>query len=330
MATQTISSLPLITSGSVDTATDVIPIVDTSTSCTKKITVCDLLSLGGGIMDVGTGAGSTLRVDNSNTASGKYSAVLSGKENCSQGIGSVIVGGGNVCPPLALCPGNTITNAGDISFIGGGSGNTISCYGAVIVGGKNNLASGKHSTVSGGFCNTSSGNYSTTGGGRFNQSTFTHTTVGGGINNTASGYRATVSGGYCNTSVGNTATVTGGRANTASGKYSIVLSGYSNTASGTYSVVSGYNNTASNYFTIVSGGCGNTASGYASAILGGRNNSTNSCNCTMIVGDSITANRACTTFVNNLSIMTIPTSAAGLPTGAVWRCTADDTLRIVP
>jgi hypothetical protein len=38
----------------------------------------------------------------------------------------------------------------------------------------------------------------------------------------------------------------------------------------------------------------------------------------MIVGSNITANRACTTFVNNLSIMTIPTASAGLPTGAVW------------
>jgi hypothetical protein len=48
------------------------------------------------------------------------------------------------------------------------------------------------------------------------------------------------------------------------------------------------------------------------------------------VGDSITANRVCTTFVNNLSIMTIPTGSAGLPAGAVWRCTTDNTLRIVP
>jgi hypothetical protein len=39
----------------------------------------------------------------------------------------------------------------------------------------------------------------------------------------------------------------------------------------------------------------------------------------MIVGSNITANRVCATFVNNLSIMTIPTSSAGLPSGAVWR-----------
>ena len=38
----------------------------------------------------------------------------------------------------------------------------------------------------------------------------------------------------------------------------------------------------------------------------------------MIVGSCISANRECTTFVNNLSITKIPTSSAGLPSGAVW------------
>jgi hypothetical protein len=39
----------------------------------------------------------------------------------------------------------------------------------------------------------------------------------------------------------------------------------------------------------------------------------------MIVGSCITANRECATFVNNLSIMNIPTGCLGLPSGAVWR-----------
>ena len=38
----------------------------------------------------------------------------------------------------------------------------------------------------------------------------------------------------------------------------------------------------------------------------------------MIVGSSITADRACATFVNNLSIKNIPTASAGLPSGSVW------------
>ena len=38
----------------------------------------------------------------------------------------------------------------------------------------------------------------------------------------------------------------------------------------------------------------------------------------MIVGNNITANRVCATFVNNLSIVNIPTASAGLPSGSVW------------
>jgi hypothetical protein len=38
----------------------------------------------------------------------------------------------------------------------------------------------------------------------------------------------------------------------------------------------------------------------------------------MIVGSDIVANRACATFVNNLSIMNIPTSSVLLPSGSVW------------
>jgi hypothetical protein len=39
----------------------------------------------------------------------------------------------------------------------------------------------------------------------------------------------------------------------------------------------------------------------------------------MIVGSCIIANRECATFVNNLSIVNIPTASAGLPVGSVWR-----------
>jgi hypothetical protein len=51
----------------------------------------------------------------------------------------------------------------------------------------------------------------------------------------------------------------------------------------------------------------------------------------MIVGVGICANRIDATFVNNLSIVSLPTSATGLPVGSVWRDTATtpNTLRIV-
>jgi hypothetical protein len=62
--------------------------------------------------------------------------------------------------------------------------------------------------------------------------------------------------------------------------------------------------------------------------VGGRFNNTYGCDDVTIAGRSITANRACTTFVNNLSIMDIPTSSAGLPSGAVW--SDSGILNIVP
>jgi hypothetical protein len=48
----------------------------------------------------------------------------------------------------------------------------------------------------------------------------------------------------------------------------------------------------------------------------------------MIVGSNITADRVCTTFVNNLSIKNIPTACTGLPSGAVW--SNSGVLTIVP
>jgi len=72
----------------------------------------------------------------------------------------------------------------------------------------------------------------------------------------------------------------------------------------------------------------NTASSDHSAILGGTNNNTSTFTCAMIVGTNITADRACATFVNNLSIKNIPTNPTGLPSGSVWRNSL--TLNIVP
>jgi hypothetical protein len=61
--------------------------------------------------------------------------------------------------------------------------------------------------------------------------------------------------------------------------------------------------------------------------LGGQTNSITGNTNTFIIGSNITANRNCTTFVNNLSIMDIPTSSSGLPTGSVW--SDGGTLKIV-
>ena len=60
----------------------------------------------------------------------------------------------------------------------------------------------------------------------------------------------------------------------------------------------------------------------------GTDNSTNNFACAMIIGSNIIANRACTTFVNNLTIRDIPSSSIGLPTGSVWK--NGTVLEIVP
>ena len=200
--------------------------------------------------------------------------------------------------------------ASSYSTIGGGSENSISAYAS-------------EATISGGYNNTVSDAYSgcTIGGGRKNTVSYFDSTISGGYMNTASGAYSAVGGGKGNTASGYHSTISGGYGNTASG-YQSSASGYKNTASGGGSTVSGgylgWGNTASGYLSTISGGGGNTASGYGSAVLGGRFNTTNLQDSAMIVGQNITADRANCTFVNNLSIKSIPTSAAGLPAGSVW------------
>jgi len=71
-------------------------------------------------------------------------------------------------------------------------------------------------------------------------------------------------------------------------------------------------------YSIVSGGFCNRACGHYTSITGGRQNNTCGCACAMIVGSNICADRVCATFVNNLSIINIPTEVTGLPAGSVW------------
>ena len=163
------------------------------------------------------------------------------------------------------------------------------------------------STVSGGICNISTGSYSTIGGGCGNSNTGLKSTISGGSNNTASSYNggSTIGGGICNTSCGD---------------YSLIGGGCCNINCGLFSTISGgSNNFILDGGSTIGGGRCNISTGSYSAILGGICNTTNGCDCSMIVGACISANRVFTTFVNNLSIMNIPTSSVGLPSGAVWR-----------
>ena len=125
--------------------------------------------------------------------------------------------------------------------------------------------------------------------------------IGGGVNNTA-----------CNSTNGCLsagAVVAGGIGNNTTG-------GTWDLASCNFTVAPTTCNAG--LYSFVGGGLQNQSSGDFSGILGGQCNNMALCNNSFIVGSCITANRVCTTFVNNLSITNIPTSSAGLPSGAVW------------
>jgi hypothetical protein len=98
-----------------------------------------------------------------------------------------------------------------------------------------------------------------------------YSTISGGVRNIATGISSTVSGGYLNTTSGNHSIVGGGTCNQALGDCSTVSGGSNNTASGNYSSISG--------------GCCNNDAGYANV---------------HILGSSITATQADTTYTQNI------------------------------
>ena len=111
---------------------------------------------------------------------------------------------------------------------------------------------------------------------------------------------------------------------------SIIGGGYCNIVSDSFSsILGGKYNTASCNGATIGGGYCNNASGSYSSILGGQNNYICGYSNSHIIGSNIYADRIDTTFVNNLSIKNIPTSDAGLPSGALWKDGANR-LNIVP
>jgi hypothetical protein len=224
-----------------------------------------------------------------------------------------------VDPSINTCSGYLIKTSTFSSYsayhpniIAGGAFNTINDYTSA-------------STISGGYNNTVSGGYSTIGGGYYNEirSASGGFISGGLYNGILNGNYSSIGGGSFNLIGGNfsaNSVIGGGNCNTLNGPYSFIGSGFSNTVcTNGSSIVGGVQNSISNTTStaFIGGGENNTVSGYSSAILGGVCN-TAGCNCAFIVGSNITADRACTTFVNNLSIKNIPTAAAGLPSGSVW------------
>tara|TARA_R100000353_G_scaffold175605_1_gene146420 strand:+ start:1450 stop:2349 length:900 start_codon:yes stop_codon:yes gene_type:complete len=103
---------------------------------------------------------------------------------------------------------------------------------------------------------------------------------------------------------------------------SAIVSGTNSSISGSSSFIGTGNAhciTSSGQTSVIGGGTGNCIQARGSAILGGCSNVVPaSCEHAMIIGNGITADRVCATFVNNLSIKNIPTASTGLPSGSVW------------
>lgn len=303
-----------------------------------------------GIIVLGSGTCSTMRCGVSNTATGACSAALSGSSNTATNPGAVIAGGeSNAASGFysTIAGGRNNTSSNYTSFVGSGICNRATGFRSSIVGGIKNLNNAIDSFIGGGNCNNTCNSTSgclsygavvtggvgnNTTGGTWNLPTCTFTVAPTICN---AGQYSFVGGGFQNKAVGQRTSIGGGSKNTASGSYSVIFGGVCNTASGVYftSILGGTFNTASSYYTLVVGGVSNTASakyasvvsgksntasGLYSSILGGVSNTASNA-CAFIIGSNITSDRVCTTFVNNLSIKNIPTSSAGLPSGAVWR-----------
>ena len=307
----------------------------------------------GGVVQLGTGSQSSVRIDNGNTASGVYSTILGSLNSANANFDTI---SGGLSNSMSSCNGSTSTCAilycNTSGTIGGGrcnsivncinpatlgfslalgnntisggycnvAGQTISSYdftGLISIGGgEKNVVTGALATISGGGTNTISSLYGTIGGGYFNAVTGSRSNIGGGSSNTISACNSVISGGSANII-------------TASGYFSSIGGGFSHATAGAFSTISGgFNHTINNFgiASTISGGYNNTISASYSGILGGGNNNVQN-TCSMIVGSNITTDRDCTTFVNNLSIKNIPITAPA-QSGAVWR--NGTVLEIVP
>lgn len=175
---------------------------------------------------------------------------------------------------------------------GGISGSTKITIGS----GHQNL--GTETSVAGGCCNCTSNGSSCSfiGGGRCNSITGTQNVIGGGVTNCILGTFGAILGGSQN--------------DICCGTHSSIVGGYKNFICGVAGVSVNCNFIGGGQCNIIKqgschtsilNGCLNTGSADFGAILGGSNNKLEH-NCSFIVGDNITSDKACYTFVNNLNV----------------------------
>ena len=186
--------------------------------------------------------------------------------------GSLILSGSNInldvrgviSGSTKLTIGSGHTNLGTLTSIGGGQNNNVG-----------NVA--HCSTIGGGCANEVYRPYSAVLGGNLNIVCNTYGSIVGGLGN----------------KIDNTT------------NFSFIGGGYLNKVEGSacgVGILSGCKNIHTNgIFSSIAGGTLNTSSADLGAILGGTNNNLQH-NCSFIIGDSITSDKACYTFMNNLDV----------------------------
>ena len=282
---------------------------------TQSLSACKALPIIGG-----SGFNSALSNNTcsayANIANSCYSLAIGGRSNTASGANSTVAGGfcNTASGANSTVAGGFCNNAScNYSNVAGGGRNTACRVNSNVAGGYCNTASGYYSNVAGGFCNNASGNYSNVAGG-FCNNACDYSNVAGGCCNNACDY-SNVAGGFCNTASGYCSNVAGGYSNCASCNYSNVAGGISNIACGVNSnVAGGYSNTASGYNSNVAGGIYNTACGNYSFIAGGQKNHTKGFSNTFILGSSLSATQADTTYVNSVIASGVTSLTATLNT----------------
>ena len=284
------------------------------------------------------GATAGLSVAFSGTASGYYSfaanknATASGSYSFAQGQFSTASGEYSV----ALSGNATATKAISI-----GLGSYSSGYWSVAISGGQASGGQSFATQTGdakGYGSIAIG-YASRAGDADGGSAYGDGQIAIGTNSYAYGQfgMALGSNAFGNTTASGDSGIALGGYGTASGNYSIAIQGIASgdssvainggTASGYYSVaiktgLSSCSAYGEQSFVIGNGGQTTALSAFAGVINAGIANHQN------VVCIQANSNRDSAVFVNELSIMNIPTSAAGLPTGAVWR--NGTVLNIVP
>lgn len=302
----------------------------------------------------GTNGGLCFVAGGENTVSSSYSAALGGY-NTASGYYSAVVGGFNTASGYYsfVTGGNSnATGAYDVAmgFASTASGGYSVALGATANGQRSFASASGYTTssayngISMGYGTMAQGQYSVAIGGSMS---FTYTDARGDYS-IAMGAQATASGRY-STAIGAGNVQFGGANPNALGDGSIAMGMYS-TASGYYSTaLQGGGATGNSSFAIN----GATASGYYAVAISSGLSPCNaageqsfaigvSCQADApysgVIGNGIAShqsaivintnsNRDNAVFVNELSIMNIPTDPAGLPYGAVW--VEGDNLKIV-